>query len=100
MDEQQIYEALDPSWWLKSPSLWSTDFYSTVVVFNTPALSNCTYTSSAPSQTNGLNAGQSGISPSALVDSLRRMAARRLFDSQATAVVGHSNLVIPFNATA
>lgn len=102
MNKQDIYNALDPSWWIIQGSPWSTNYVSTVIIFDTEAIANCEYTSSAPYQTNGLNAG-TGPSTNDLTDfinQLRTEAAQRLFDEHCIAVTGHKDLGYVYGATA
>lgn len=69
---------------------WDTEYVSATILFDTADLSNCVYNSSAPYQTNGLNAGTSQWEGylSELIDGLRNEAAQRLFDMHATAIIG------------
>lgn len=98
MTKEQIYQALNPNWWILQTSGFNTEFYSTEIVFNTQDLEDCTYTSSAPFQTNGLNAGESGIVAQTLIDDLRTEAAQRLFDMHATQITGFQPLGMVYNA--
>lgn len=101
MDKTAIYQALDPSWWVKQQNTWNTEFVSTEIIYNTAALTGCVYTSSAPIQTNGLNAGTDAPSTELAdyVNILRLEAAQRLFDSHAVAITGHQRLGSVFNST-
>jgi hypothetical protein len=102
MNAGQILSELSPSWWVQQNSLWNTTFLSTVILFNTEALTGCTYTSSAPIQSFGLN-----TAPSAPVDQLdtftehlMQEAAQRLADMGCVEVTGHEDLAYVYNATA
>lgn len=101
MSKEEIYEALQSSWWLQQPSLWNTAYLSTVILFDTEAITNCEYVSSAPIQTSGLNSGpdapQSELN--ATIDNLREKAAQQLFDMHCTSVTGHKDLEYVYNAT-
>lgn len=101
MTKEEIYNALNPSWWISQLSPWGTLFMSAVIVFNTNGITGCTFTSSAPYQTNGLNAG-TGPSTDDLTDfvnNLRTEVAQRLFDEHCIAITGNQSLGEVFNAT-
>lgn len=100
MTKEDIYASLDPSWWLEQPSLWNTTYLSTVILFDTGAIQNCEYTSSAPIQTSGLNAGSDAPASqlAATTQDLMNEATQRLFDMHCTAVVGHKTLEYVYNA--
>lgn len=98
----QIYSQLDPSWWtLSVQNNWDTEFYATTITFNTDALTNCTYDSSAPFQTNGLNAGTDAAvgQVSTFVDHLMQEASQRLAEMGAITITGHSTPKYVFGAT-
>lgn len=58
MTQEEIFNALNPAWWVTSPSNnWQTEFVGTQINFTNPGGLACTYVSQAPIQTNGLNAG-------------------------------------------
>jgi hypothetical protein len=102
LDKNEIYAALDPAWWLAStPNNWQTVFYSAVIKFTSGATTDCTYLSSAPFQTYGLNAG---VSPAAgdvgtFINELRLEAAQRLFDLHCSAITGHEELANVYGAS-
>ncbi len=101
MTKEEIYNALLPSWWISQESAWGTLFISTVIVFNTDGITGCEFTSSAPYQTNGLNAGTGAYTDDLtdFVNQLRTETAQRLFDEHAIAITGHKDLTSVFNAT-
>lgn len=101
MNAGQILSELSPSWWVQQNSLWNTEYLSTVILYNTQALTGCTYTSSAPIQSFGLN-----VAPSAPVDQLSTFvehlmeeAATRLAAMGCVEVTGHENLEYVYGAT-
>ena len=101
MTKEEIYNALDPSWWISQTSPWETEFMSTTIIFNTSGITGCELVSSAPYQTNGLNAG---VGPSTndltdFVNNLRTEAAQRLFDERCIAVTGHKDLDYVYSAS-
>lgn len=124
MDKQQIYDALNPSWWTVSqPNNWQTSFVSANINFENSAGLTMTYTSSAPYVTYGLN--QSGvystydpdtgtttqtIAPNqsrttdgvntldTLVNELRTQAAQMLENMHCTNVLGYSELSSVYQA--
>lgn len=101
MTKEAIYNALNPDWWVLSPAnSWNTEFISTVINFDTSGTTGCSYTSSAPYQTNGLNAGTSQFINylSEQIDSLRLEAAQRLYDMHATQITGHTSLEYVYGA--
>lgn len=101
MTKQQIFNALNSDWWLLSPSnSWLTQFVSTIILFDTQALDNCTYTSSAPYQNTGLNTADSNWYDylNDLIYRLMVEASQRLFDMGCTNVVGNQNLSYQFGA--
>jgi hypothetical protein len=102
MDKQAIYNALDPSKWLESNSLWDTAFVACIITFDTAGVDGCTYLSSAPIQNLGLYGGTSAQIEElpAFIDGLRLQAAQRLFDLHATAIIGQSAPGSVFDATA
>lgn len=102
LEKNQIYEALSPSWWISQTNAFNTEFVSTEILFDTAGTTDCIYTSSAPVQTGGLNAGTDapGTQLDTTIDILRLEAAQRLYDMHATAITGHQALGSVFNATA
>ena len=102
MNPAQILEQLDASWWQQQPSLWGTTFLSTIIIFNTSALTGCTYLSSAPvSILNPLRESQTAQegSLSTFTNQLMLEAANRLYAMHATAITGHQAPASVFNAT-
>ena len=101
MNQEDIYNALDPSWWTLQTSLWNTEYYSCVITFDTAALTGCTYVSSAPYQTNGLNAGTGPYVgyESDLINELRTQASYMLANRAVTSITGHTNLSSVYGAT-
>lgn len=102
MDKGAIYAALDPSWWVAStPNNWQTVFYSAVVKFTSGATTDCTYLSSAPFQTGGLNAGTDAAVDQidTFINDLRLEAAQRLSDMNCKAITGHEESNHVFGAT-
>lgn len=101
LDKQTIYDAIDPAWWQSATNTWNTEFVSTEILYDTAALTGCIYTSSAPVQTNGLNAGTDAPSTQLedCINILRLEAAQRLYDMHATAITGHQPLGMVYNAT-
>lgn len=103
LTKNQILTALSPDWWMASTANnWQTVFYSTVITFDAGGTTGCTYTSSAPFQTNGLNAGIDAATDQidSFIQNLRLEAAQRLFDMHASAITGHEVLENVYNATA
>jgi hypothetical protein len=103
MDKTAIYNALDPAWWVQQTNGWNTTFVSTQIIYSTAALTGCTYISSCPIQTSGLNSGSVDAPASELattVDILRLEAAQRLYDMHTTDITGHQNLGSVYGATA
>ena len=102
MDKQAIYDALNPDWWTQRTNTWNTTFVSTIITYQTAALPECFYVSSAPIQTGGLSAGTDAPTTDleTFVDVLRHEAAQRLYDLHCAAVTGHTSLSGVFNATA
>lgn len=99
----QVLAALNPAWWTASTANnWQTVFYSTVITFNAGGTTGCTYTSSAPFQTNGLNGGTDAATDQVdtFIQNLRLEAAQRLSDMHASAITGHEKLGSVYNATA
>jgi hypothetical protein len=91
MDKQAIYNALNPDWWTISlPNEWRTEYMNATILFNTEGITGCTYVSSAPYQTLGLNAGTSPFEgyEEEFRDALRTEAAQRLFDMHCKQLVG------------
>lgn len=98
----QILTALDPAWWTASTANnWQTVFYSAVITFTSGGTTNCTYLSSAPFQTNGLNAGTDAAEGqvASFIQNLRLEAAQRLSDLHASAITGHEETASVYNAT-
>jgi hypothetical protein len=102
MTKQEIYDALNPDWWLASTANnWQTVYYSVVVDFTAGHTTGCTYLSSAPFQTGGLNAGTGPATSqiSAFINDLRLEAAQRLFDLHCSAITGHEELNNVYSAS-
>lgn len=101
MDKTQIYDALDPAWWIGQTNTFNTGFVSAEVLFDTAGTTGCIYTSSAPVQTGGLSAGTDapGTQLDTTIDILRLEAAQRLYDMHCEAITGHQALGSVFNAT-
>lgn len=57
MTQGEIYTALNPDWWVSQTSPWNTEFMSTIINYTDNNGNAGEYVSSAPYQTNGLNAG-------------------------------------------
>jgi len=102
MDQQHILAELDPAWWVQQPTAWGSTFLSTVILFNTGALTSCSYLSSAEIAIANPTSS-SNLAPTnqlaEYTDLLRQAAARRLFDLHATAITGHQNINEVYNAT-
>lgn len=104
MTQEEIYNALDPSWWVEStPNYWRTEFVGTQINFTNPAGLACTYVSQAPVQTGGLNSGSDANSGdlSTFIDDLRYSASIYLANTaKAVNITGYTPLTSFFNATA
>lgn len=102
MDEAAILASLDKSQWIQQPSLTGDIFLSTVIVFDTEALTGCIYVSSAPiSITNPLRDSETAQESNlaAFTTNLVMMAARRLYDMHATNITGYETLKYVGNPT-
>jgi hypothetical protein len=103
VEKEAIYTALDADWWTAStPNNWQTVFYSAVITFNAGGTTGCSYLSSAPFQTYGLNSGTDAAEGQLdnFINNLRLEAAQRLYDMHASAITGHEELDNAYNATA
>lgn len=103
MNPEQIYSAISPSWFtLSTPNNWNTSFYSTVIIFDTQAITGCEYTISSPYQTGGLNSGINAptTQTDTFIDNLRYQAANRLHTMHTTNVTGYKNLDYVYNSQA
>lgn len=100
MDKQAIYNALNPDWWVIQTSNFGTQFISTEINFTNESGNTFSYVSSAPYQTNGLNAGSGPFSGdlSGLIDQLRVEASQRLYDQHCTSIIGNTNLSSVYGA--
>lgn len=101
MTKEEIYNALNPAWWISQQSAWGTEFMSTEINFENEGGIACSYVSSAPFQTNGLNAGTGAYTNDLtdFVNGLRTEASQRLFDMHCSAIISNDNLKAVFNAT-
>ena len=91
-DVAHILAQLNSSWWVQQPSLGGATYLSTVIVFNTEAITGCTYLSSAPiSILNPTGASTTAAEGelSTFTNNLMLEAANRLYDLHATAITGH-----------
>jgi len=96
MTKEQIFQALNPSWWIVQPNLWQTDYLSTQILFNTLG-GEQVYTSSAPYI---VVTGEGGATttPTDMTHTLRVAAAQRLYDMHCTSVTGNQALAYVYGA--
>jgi hypothetical protein len=103
LDVQHILAELSPEWWVQQPSLWGSTFLSTIILFNTEALTGCTYLSSAPiSILNPVGTSTTAAEGelSTFTNNLMLEAANRLYELHATAITGHQAPEYVYNAQA
>jgi hypothetical protein len=102
-DVAHILAQLNSSWWVQQPSLGGATYLSTVIVFNTEAITGCTYLSSAPISIlnptrTSTTAAEGDIAT--FTNNLMQEAAQRLYDMHATAITGHQEPEYVYNAQA